>query len=108
MQNTSHPVMADFAGHRGDDPARRPRTRHRNHRLRRPVARPDQRSLDEGGRRARRLPGLQPALPGRNVDANLALVDADDLAAIERAVPRDAAAGARYPERAMADLDSER
>jgi aryl-alcohol dehydrogenase-like predicted oxidoreductase len=31
-----------------------------------------------------------------------------DLAAIERAVPKGAAAGSRYPERAMADLDSER
>ncbi|MCW5772097.1 MAG: aldo/keto reductase [Rhodospirillaceae bacterium] len=33
---------------------------------------------------------------------------ADDLAAIERAVPKGAAAGTRYPERAMADLDSEK
>ena len=32
----------------------------------------------------------------------------EDIAAIERAVPRDAAAGARYPAPAMADLDSER
>lgn len=32
----------------------------------------------------------------------------DDLAAIERAVPKNAAAGTRYPEAAMADLDSER
>ena len=32
----------------------------------------------------------------------------DDLAALERAVPEDAAAGERYPEMAMADLDSER
>jgi aryl-alcohol dehydrogenase-like predicted oxidoreductase len=32
----------------------------------------------------------------------------DDLAAIERAVPKNAAAGTRYPEMAMADLDSER
>jgi aryl-alcohol dehydrogenase-like predicted oxidoreductase len=32
----------------------------------------------------------------------------DDIAAIERAVPKDAAAGARYPQRAMADLDSEK
>jgi aryl-alcohol dehydrogenase-like predicted oxidoreductase len=31
-----------------------------------------------------------------------------DIAAIERAVPKDSAAGARYAERAMADLDSER
>jgi len=33
---------------------------------------------------------------------------ADDLAAIERAVPTGAAAGSRYPEPAMAALDSER
>jgi aryl-alcohol dehydrogenase-like predicted oxidoreductase len=32
----------------------------------------------------------------------------DDLAAIERAVPADAAAGARYPDEQMAHLDSER
>jgi aryl-alcohol dehydrogenase-like predicted oxidoreductase len=32
----------------------------------------------------------------------------DDLAAIERAVPKDAAAGARYPSAAMAALDSEK
>ena len=31
-----------------------------------------------------------------------------DIAAIERAVPKNAAAGARYPQMAMADLDSER
>jgi aryl-alcohol dehydrogenase-like predicted oxidoreductase len=33
---------------------------------------------------------------------------ADDLAAIEDAVPAGAAAGSRYPEPAMAALDSER
>jgi aryl-alcohol dehydrogenase-like predicted oxidoreductase len=32
----------------------------------------------------------------------------DDLAAIERAVPKDAVAGERYPAAAMADLDSEK
>ena len=32
----------------------------------------------------------------------------EDLAAIEGAVPKGAAAGARYPDRAMADLDSEK
>jgi aryl-alcohol dehydrogenase-like predicted oxidoreductase len=31
-----------------------------------------------------------------------------DLTAIEQAVPKDAAAGERYPAQAMADLDSER
>jgi aryl-alcohol dehydrogenase-like predicted oxidoreductase len=35
-------------------------------------------------------------------------LSATDLAAIERAVPKNAAAGTRYPEMAMADLDSER
>ncbi|HEX3501050.1 MAG TPA: aldo/keto reductase [Stellaceae bacterium] len=35
-------------------------------------------------------------------------LSAADLAAIERAVPKDAAAGARYPDAAMADLDSEK
>jgi aryl-alcohol dehydrogenase-like predicted oxidoreductase len=35
-------------------------------------------------------------------------LSADDLAAIERAVPKDAAAGERYPRAAMAALDSER
>jgi aryl-alcohol dehydrogenase-like predicted oxidoreductase len=35
-------------------------------------------------------------------------LSADDLAAIERAVPKGAASGARYPAAAMADLDSER
>lgn len=37
-----------------------------------------------------------------------AALSPDDLAAIERAVPKNAAAGTRYPEMAMADLDSER
>jgi aryl-alcohol dehydrogenase-like predicted oxidoreductase len=36
------------------------------------------------------------------------VLSADDLAAIERAVPRDAAAGTRYAEAQMAHLDSER
>jgi len=35
-------------------------------------------------------------------------LDASDLAAIERAVPKGAAAGQRYPAMAMADLDSEK
>jgi aryl-alcohol dehydrogenase-like predicted oxidoreductase len=35
-------------------------------------------------------------------------LSAKDLAAIERAVPKDAAAGARYPSAAMAGLDSEK
>jgi aryl-alcohol dehydrogenase-like predicted oxidoreductase len=35
-------------------------------------------------------------------------LDADDLAALERAVPPDAAVGDRYPEPQMATLDSER
>jgi len=35
-------------------------------------------------------------------------LSATDMAAIELAVPKDAAAGARYPSAAMADLDSEK
>ncbi|WP_329458358.1 aldo/keto reductase [Streptomyces sp. NBC_01497] len=35
-------------------------------------------------------------------------LDADDLAAVEKAVPAGAAAGARYPEEQMAHLDSEK
>ena len=35
-------------------------------------------------------------------------LSAADLAAIERAVPKDAAAGSRYPAMAMAQLDSEK
>jgi len=35
-------------------------------------------------------------------------LSSDDLAAIERAVPKDAVAGERYPAAAMADLDSEK
>jgi aryl-alcohol dehydrogenase-like predicted oxidoreductase len=36
------------------------------------------------------------------------VLSADDMAAIERAVPKDSAAGDRYPAQAMADLDSEK
>jgi len=35
-------------------------------------------------------------------------LDPAQIAAIEAAVPKDAAAGERYPARAMVDLDSER
>lgn len=52
---------------------------------------------------ARRRDRLQEALGA--LDLRLG---ADDLAAIERVVPKDAAAGERYPAAAMADLDSER
>jgi aryl-alcohol dehydrogenase-like predicted oxidoreductase len=47
----------------------------------------------------------------RLVEALAALtvkLDADDLAAIERAVPRDSAAGTRYAAAQMNHLDSER
>jgi aryl-alcohol dehydrogenase-like predicted oxidoreductase len=40
--------------------------------------------------------------------AHAAALDEEDFSAIERAVPKDAAAGARYPDAAMAHLDSER
>ena len=52
---------------------------------------------------ARRRDRLAEAL--QSVDVALT---AQDLAAIEAAVPKDAAAGARYPSAAMADLDSEK
>jgi hypothetical protein len=46
---------------------------------------------------------------GLHVAKDMTEIDRESrhLAAIELAVPRDAARGARFPERAMADLDSE-
>jgi len=48
----------------------------------------------------------------RRLEESLEALDltlsADDLAAIERAVPKDSAAGARYPAPLMAMLDSEK
>ena len=58
-------VLADLARHRGRDPAGGARARHRHHRLRRAVARPDRRRLAATARGAGRLPPSQPALPGR-------------------------------------------
>ena len=52
---------------------------------------------------ARRRDQLGEALGSRDVT-----LSAKDLAAIESAMPRDAAAGTRYPEAGMATLDSER
>jgi aryl-alcohol dehydrogenase-like predicted oxidoreductase len=52
---------------------------------------------------ARRRDRLSEALGALDVD-----LTPDDLAAIERAVPRDAVAGERYDTRQMAILDSER
>jgi aryl-alcohol dehydrogenase-like predicted oxidoreductase len=52
---------------------------------------------------ARRRDRLHEALGALELE-----LDAEDLERIERAVPAGAAAGARYPEPAMADLDSER
>jgi aryl-alcohol dehydrogenase-like predicted oxidoreductase len=52
---------------------------------------------------SRTRPQLQEALAGANL-----VLDASDLARIEAAVPRGAAAGARYPDAQMANLDSER
>lgn len=46
---------------------------------------------------------LQEALGARDVT-----LSAEDLAAIEAAVPRDAVRGDRYPPHGMASLDSER
>jgi aryl-alcohol dehydrogenase-like predicted oxidoreductase len=52
---------------------------------------------------ARRRDRLTEALGSLHV-----ALTAKDMAAIERAVPKDAATGARYPSAAMADLDSEK
>ena len=70
----------------------------RRRRLGRRGARTSPRSLAARTARARPEPAASP-------DAAL---DADDLAALERAVPPDAAAGDRYPQAQMAVLDSER
>ena len=52
---------------------------------------------------ARTRERLQEALGALDAD-----LDADDLDALERAIPPGAAAGARYPEAQMSVLDSER
>jgi aryl-alcohol dehydrogenase-like predicted oxidoreductase len=52
---------------------------------------------------ARRRDRLAEALGAADV-----VLSQEDLAAIERAVPKGAASGARYPGQAMADLDSEK
>ncbi|HEV7305857.1 aldo/keto reductase [Ensifer sp.] len=52
---------------------------------------------------ARRRDRLGEALASREVR-----LSAEDMAAIERAIPRDAAAGARYPEAQLVHMDSER
>ena len=52
---------------------------------------------------ARKRDRLAEALGATNVT-----LSKEDIAAIERAVPKDAAAGSRYPQMAMADLDSEK
>jgi hypothetical protein len=54
-------------------------------------------------RSTRRRDRLAEALESSHVT-----LTAGDLTAIEIAVPKDAAAGTRYPDAAMADLDSER
>ena len=52
---------------------------------------------------ARRRNQLSESLAAANI-----VLSRDDMAAIEQVVPKDAALGARYPEAAMAHLDSER
>ena len=59
-------VLAHLARHRARDPADLPRARHRDHRLRRPLARADQRPLDRRSPAgAGRLPQPRAALSGR-------------------------------------------
>jgi aryl-alcohol dehydrogenase-like predicted oxidoreductase len=52
---------------------------------------------------ARRRPRLAEALGALDVT-----LSAEDIGSIERTVPKDAAEGSRYPDAAMAELDSER
>jgi aryl-alcohol dehydrogenase-like predicted oxidoreductase len=52
---------------------------------------------------ARRRNQLSESLAAANI-----VLNREDIAAIEQVVPKDAALGARYPEAAMAHLDSER
>ena len=52
---------------------------------------------------ARRRNQLSESLAAANM-----VLNREDIAAIEQVVPKDAALGARYPEVAMAHLDSER
>ncbi|WP_026623145.1 aryl-alcohol dehydrogenase-like predicted oxidoreductase [Ensifer sp. WSM1721] len=52
---------------------------------------------------ARRRDRLSEALGAQSLH-----LDADDMAAIERAIPKGAAAGARYPQAQLAHMDSER
>ena len=52
---------------------------------------------------ARRRNQLSESLAAANI-----VLNREDIAAIEQVVPKDAASGARYPEAAMAHLDSER
>jgi aryl-alcohol dehydrogenase-like predicted oxidoreductase len=51
---------------------------------------------------ARRRNQLSESLAAANI-----VLNREDIAAIEQVVPKDAALGARYPEAAMAHLDSE-
>ena len=64
--------------HRGRDPARVPRARHRRHRLRRAVARPAERPLDARSASSRRrdFRAHSPRFQGENLEHNLALVEA--------------------------------
>jgi aryl-alcohol dehydrogenase-like predicted oxidoreductase len=64
---------------------------------------------------ARQGPDIIPLIGARRRDrltealaAAVVTLTANDIAAIELAVPKDAAAGSRYPSAAMADLDSEK
>ncbi len=55
------------------------------------------------GQGARRRDRLSESLGALSVD-----LSDSDMAAIERAIPKDAAAGGRYPEAQLTHLDSER
>ena len=70
-------IFADLARHRGRDPADLPGARHRHHRLRRAVARADQRALAKAAaRRSATSARIGPRFQAENLDHNLALVEA--------------------------------
>ena len=78
-------VLAPLPRDRGGDPHHDARARHRHHRLRRALPRPALRPLVGPARPAgERLPRPRAALPARNIERNLQLVDALRQIADER------------------------
>ncbi len=69
-------IFANFARHRGRDPAGLPRTRHRRHGLRCAVARADQRHWQKDAAKGGDFRAMSPRFQEGNVERNLALVEA--------------------------------